>query len=159
MQMRRRRTKNPECSRPRQRGQAMTEFALTVPLLVALLVAIMAMAWMGFTLLSITSGARQGARHMATYYDRPSDPWQFPSADAEITYVITTSMPFLDWRKAEIILWPENVQDRVPGIQVSVEVRYPMSWPTIEIPWIVAEGSFTLLPPINLNAISSMRLD
>ena len=137
----------------------MTEFAFTIPLLVALLVAVIAIAWVGFSLLSITSAARMGARHMSTFYDRPQDPAQFPTADAEITYIVTTTMPFLDWTRAEVTLWPEDVNDRVPGIQLSVEVVYSLNWPTIEIPFVLAEGSFVLLPPINLHAVSSMRLD
>jgi hypothetical protein len=137
----------------------MTEFAFTFPLLVILLVAIIATAWLGFSLVSITSAARMGARHMATFYDVPQDPSKFPTADAEITYIVTSTMPMLDWTRAEVTLRPEDVNDRVPGIQLSVEVVYSVNWPTIQIPYVAAEGALVLLPPINLHAVSRMRLD
>jgi hypothetical protein len=42
---------------------------------------------------------------------------------------------------------------------VSVQVRYPVNNPVIRIPYVIREGSITLLPPIILQATSRMRLD
>lgn len=142
-----------------QEGQAMTEFALSMTLLVALLVGIIALAWVGFCYVSITSAARMGARHMITYPTSPQDPHRFANVDAEITYVVTSSMPMLDWRQATITILPQPPASRLSGSQVSVQIVYPMNTPTIRIPYGLREGYFVLLPPITLNATSRMRLD
>src|SRR5690606_13345115 len=104
------------------------------------------------------SAARMGTRHMVSYPTVPEDPELFATADDEITYIITTAMPFLDWERAEITIFPA-VDARTPGIQMSVQIVYPLDLPTIEIPYIVRPGSLVLLPPITLNAVSTMRLD
>jgi Flp pilus assembly protein TadG len=142
-----------------QNGQGLAEFAMTMPLLIALLVGIMALAWIGFSYVSITSAARMGARHMLTYPIQPEDPAKFADVDAEITYVITSSMALLNWHQATITISPQPPSVRFSGTQVSVQIVYHMNSPTIRIPYVVRPGSFVLLPPITLNAISRMRLD
>lgn len=141
----------------REQGQSLTEFALVMPLLLALLVAIILFAWVGFSYVSITSAARQGARHMMTYPTEPQYPDQFATADQEITWVVTTSMPFLPWQNATITISPP-VADREPPVTAVVHVQYPVSLPTITIPYLFKPGSWVLLPPILLNAESRMSL-
>jgi Flp pilus assembly protein TadG len=141
----------------RERGQSLTEFALTMPLLIALLVAIMLFAWVGFSYVSITSAARQGARHMMSYPTEPKDPDRFATADQEITYMITSGMPFLTWQNATISISPP-VADREPIVTVVVHIQYPVSLPTIRIPYLFRPGEFVLLPPMVLNAESRMKL-
>jgi hypothetical protein len=142
-----------------QKGQGLTEFALVMPLLVALLVMIILLAWVGFSYVSIASAARMGARHMLTYPVDPEDPDRFDDVDAEITYVVTTSMALLDWQSAEIAISPQSPGDRLSGTQVAIEISYPMNPPMIRIPYVVRDGFFFLLPPIVLHARSTMRLD
>ncbi len=152
---------------PEKEGQSLTEFALTMPLLVALLVGITLLAWIGFSYVSITSAARMAARHMVSYPIEAEDPIEFPEVDAEITYVATSTMPFMDWRAAEITILPQppesrlvvNPQDPTQPLYVSVQIRYPVNLPTVRIPYVIREGSFYLLPPITLQATSRMRLD
>ncbi len=141
-----------------QGGQSLAEFALTLPILVALLVAITLLAWVGFCYVSVASAARMGVRHMLTYPWEP-DSDQFADVDAEITYVVTSTMPFLDWRRAQITIEPEPPDERHIGEEMSVQVVYPLNLPTIRVPYIVRDGSFVLLPPITLQATSRMRLD
>jgi len=143
----------------RERGQGLTEFALVMPLLIALLVAIMLFAWIGFSYVSITSAARQGARHMMTYdADHLEHPdWPNWTIDKEIRYVVTDAMPFLDWQSAAITITPP-VEERVPITTVVVHIQYPVSLPTIRIPYFFRPGAFVLLPPIVLNAESRMKL-
>jgi len=141
----------------REQGQSLTEFALVMPLLIALLVAIMLFAWIGFSYVSITSAARQGARHMLTYPLEPEDPERFATIDQEITYIVTEAMPFLDWQNATITISPP-VEDREPITTVVVHIQYPVSLPTIRIPYVVRPGEFMLLPPMVLNAESRMEL-
>jgi len=141
----------------REQGQSLTEFALVMPLLIALLVAIMLFAWIGFSYVSITSAARQGTRHMLTYPLEPQDPDRFATIDQEITYVVTSAMPFMHWQSATITISPP-VADREPITNVVVHIQYPVSLPTIRIPYVVRPGEFVLLPPMVLNAESRMKL-
>lgn len=149
-----------------QGGQSLTEFALTVPLLLALLVGIVLLAWVGFSYVSITSAARMGARHMVSYPVEPENPDRFADADAEITYIVTSSMPYLNWQRAEINIEPEPTSRDVVNPNnpnepnyVSVQVLYPIDLPTIRIPYVLTEGSFVFLRPIAIQATARMRLD
>jgi hypothetical protein len=147
----------------KQRGQSLAEFALTMPLLIILLVGIILLAWVGFAYVSVTSAARMGARHMVSYPIEAEYPAQFANVDDEITHMVTSTMPYLDWRRAEITILPQPPESRLVGwpnpIYVSVQVRYPVNNPVIRIPYVIREGSITLLPPITLQATSRMRLD
>ena len=145
-------------SSPRGRGQSLVEFALVMPLLIGLLVAVMLFAWIGFSYVSITSAARQGTRHMMTYDATHLEfPDRFATIDQEITYVVTDAMPFLAWQAATITIAPA-VADRIPITTVIVHIQYPVSLPTIRIPYVIRPGEFVLLPPIVLNAESRMKL-
>jgi Flp pilus assembly protein TadG len=151
----------------KQQGQSMTEFALTMPLLIGLLVGIILLAWVGFTYVSITSAARMGVRHMVSYPVEPENPGRFADIDSEITYMVTTTMPFLNWREAQITILPQPPADRLvvnpkdpsQPTYMSVQIVYPVHNPTIKIPYIIRDGSFVLLPPISLQATARMRLD
>lgn len=147
----------------KQRGQSLAEFALTMPLLIILLVGIVLLAWVGFAYVSVTSAARMGARHMVSYPIEAENPAQFANVDDEITHVVTSTMPYLDWRRAEVTILPQPPESRLVGwpnpIYVSVQVRYPVNNPVIRIPYVIREGSITLLPPITLQVTSRMRLD
>ena len=142
------------------KGQSLAEFALTMPLLVALLVGIIALAWVGFAYVSISSAARMGARHMIGLNpaEYPEDPNLFATADEEITYVVTSTMLFLNWQQAEIAILPGDTSERVFGADVSVQITYTMDTPDIRIPYIIREGSFVLVPPLVLRASSQMRI-
>ena len=152
-------------SRSGAEGQSLTEFALTMPLLVALLAGIIMLAWIGFSYVSITSAARMGARSMVVYPSPPEgpiDPSRFSTVDEEITHVVTSSMPFLDWRQAEVTIGPEPSQRVVSlaePLYLWIQITYPVNLPTIRIPMIGRGGSMVLLPPIELRATSRMRLD
>jgi hypothetical protein len=131
-----------------------------MPLLVALLVGIILLAYVGFAYVSISSAARMGARHMIGLNpaEYPEDPALFDTADEEITYIVTSTMPYLNWRQAEIAILPVETSDRVFGANVSVVVTYTMDTPDIRIPYVVREGSFLLIPPLTLRASSQMRI-
>lgn len=147
----------------RQAGQSLAEFALTMPLLLILLVGIIILSWVGFAYVSVTSAARMGARHMVSYPIEAANPLQYPNVDDEITHMVTSTMPFLDWTRAEITISPQPPESRLAGgpnpLYVSVQVRYPVNNPVVRIPYVIRDGSITLLPPITLQATSRMRLD
>jgi hypothetical protein len=151
-------------------GQTISEFALTAPLLFALLVGMLLLAWIGFAYVSVNNAARNGARHMLTYPTIPKDTDEFGmDVDAEITYVVTKALPMLNWQRAVVTIlppvadrdppWYNEEGDRRYWTQVSVRVEYPMNLPTIRIPYVIREGSFWLLPPISIAATSRMRLE
>jgi hypothetical protein len=147
----------------REQGQALAEFALTFALLVALLVGIILVAWVGFTYFSLASAARMGARHLMTYPTKPENPGQFANVDTEVRSIVKEAMPYLDGQRAEIIIQPQPPEKRLVGgiapLYISVEIIYPLNNPTISIPYVVRPGSMVLLPPITLQATSRMRLD
>jgi hypothetical protein len=145
---------------PEPKGQSLAEFALTMPLLVALLVGIIALAYVGFIYVSISSAARMGARHMVGLNpaDVPENPEMFSSADEEITWVVTSSMPALNWQQAEISIRPEDTSERVYDANVSVNITYTVDVPEIRIPYVISEGYFVLIPPLVLRASSQMRI-
>ena len=137
-----------------------------MPLLIGLLVGIILLAWVGFTYVSITSAARMGTRHMVSYPVEPENPATFTDIDSEITYVVTSTMPFLNWRAAQITISPPlderlviNPDGSGQPTYMSVQIVYPVNNPTIKIPYIIRDGSFVLLPPISLQATARMRLD
>jgi len=148
--------------RKRERGQSLVEFALVMPILIALLVVIMILALVGFSYVSINSAARMGTRHMYSHPEEPEDPVRFDNVDQEITWVVTTAMPFMDWTRATITILPQPPEDRLtPDFSTILIVRisYPMDLPHVYVPFIVTPGGFDLIPPITLNAESRMPLD
>jgi hypothetical protein len=146
-----------------EQGQALAEFALTFTLLVALLLGIILVAWTGFTYFSIASAARMGARHLMTYPIKPENPGQFADVDTEVKSLVREAMPYLDGQRAEITIQPQPPESRRVGgiapVYISVQIIYPLNNPTIRIPYVVRPGSMVLLPPLTLQATSSMRLD
>jgi hypothetical protein len=153
-----------------QAGQTISEFALTAPLLFALLIGMLLLAWIGFAYVTVNNAARMGARHMLTYPTVPEDTDTFGTdVDAEITHIVTKALPMLNWERASVTIsptvalrdppWYSDEGDRRYWIQVSVRVEYPMNLPTIRIPYVIREGSFFLLPPISIAATSRMRLE
>mgnify|MGYP001824239901 CR=1 FL=1 len=140
-------------------GQSAVEFALVAPLLFALLVGMLLLAWIGFTYVSVSSAARMGVRHLISYPIVPEDTARFGNdADAEITHVITSAMPGLDWARATIVISP-TVTARTSEIPVEVQVSYPLNLPTVRVPYVIREGSFTLIPPLALDAVARMWLE
>ena len=159
MQIARKHKQSPP-SKPEPKGQSLAEFALTMPLLVILLAGIIALAYVGFVYVSISSAARMGVRHMIGLNpsDRPEEPDLFHTADEEITHVVTTSMPALNWRQAEIVILPEDPTERVFDENVAVQITYTVDMPEIRIPYVINGGYFVLTPPIVLRASSQMRI-
>jgi hypothetical protein len=159
MPIQRRPRRNPRLDRD-QKGQSLTEFALTMPILVILLVGIIVLAYIGFAYVSISSAARMGARHMIGLNpsDRPEEPDLFRTADEEITHVVTSSMFLLDWRQAEIVIKPEDTSERVYDEDVSVLITYTMELPEVRVPYIISDGEFAILGPLTLRASSQMRI-
>ena len=56
-----------------EKGQAMVEFALVLPLLLALLCGIIDFGWLYYNQITLNNAAREGARYAVIYYDPVSD--------------------------------------------------------------------------------------
>jgi hypothetical protein len=141
-------------------GQSTVEFAFTIPIFTILLVAMLVVAWMGFIYVSITNGARQGARWMLNYPPRPTEPIDpsYSSVDEEIEDVVKSAMPALDPSATTVHISPPPPDRYFPN-QVEVQVVYLVNLPTIRIPYIFVEGGLTVSQPMQLQATSRMTLE
>ena len=59
----------------RERGQALVEFALVLPVLLVLLCGIIDFGWLYYNQITLNNAAREGARYAAVHYD-PARDWQ-----------------------------------------------------------------------------------
>ena len=59
----------------RERGQALVEFALVLPILLVLLCGIVDFGWLYYNQITLNNAAREGARYAAVHYD-PACDWQ-----------------------------------------------------------------------------------
>ena len=58
-----------------EKGQAMVEFALVLPLLLALLCGIIDFGWLYYHQITLNNAAREGARYAVIHYD-PAEDWK-----------------------------------------------------------------------------------
>ena len=65
-------------------GQSLVEFALVLPLLLALLCAIIDFGWLYYNQITLNNAAREGARYAVIHYD-PSVDWKGQAQDRMIT--------------------------------------------------------------------------
>lgn len=61
--------------RKHESGQALVEFALVLPLLLALLCGIIDFGWLYYNQITLNNAAREGARYAVIHYD-PSTNWK-----------------------------------------------------------------------------------
>ena len=63
-----------------EKGQAMVEFALVLPLLIALLCGIIDFGWLYYNQITLSNAAREGARYAVIHYDPTAD-WKDAAED------------------------------------------------------------------------------
>jgi Flp pilus assembly protein TadG len=63
-----------------EKGQAMVEFALVLPLLIALLCGIIDFGWLYYNQITLSNAAREGARYAVIHYD-PAVDWKGAAED------------------------------------------------------------------------------
>ena len=63
-----------------EKGQAMVEFALVLPLLLALLCGIVDFGWLYYNQITLNNAAREGARYAVIHYD-PAEDWKGDAED------------------------------------------------------------------------------
>ncbi len=122
-----------------ERGQALVEFALVLPLFLLLLFGLIEMSILGYSFISVNNAARTGVRVASVGKD-----------DATIITAITGSM-ILDTATMTIEISPPY-DERLSGQAVTVNISYP-------VPLIVpiVEGIFP--NPFTIEASLSMRLE
>lgn len=67
-----------------EKGQAMVEFALILPLLLTLLCGIIDFGWMYYNQITLNNAAREGARYAVIHYD-PAEEWKDAAENRMIT--------------------------------------------------------------------------
>ncbi len=72
--------------RRRESGQAMVEFALVLPILLAVLCGIIDFGWLYYNQLTLTNAAREGARYAVIHYD-PSVDWKQDAEDRMLSSI------------------------------------------------------------------------
>jgi hypothetical protein len=145
-------------SKTDQEGQGMVELTFTFMLFVTLLGAIAILAWIFFSQASIVHATRQGTRHLMAHPVLPDNKEVFDTADAEATWVVTSSVPLLDWREMDITISPP-LEERLPGTYVAIQIEYDIPLPTIEIPLGFTDDVITVVRPMRLHALSRRSLD
>jgi Flp pilus assembly protein TadG len=139
-------------------GQQMIEFTFTFVMLIVLFMAILILGWLFYSYATITNAARDGSWHLMTHPVLPADQDTFATADAEATWIVTRSMPLLDWGETVVNITPP-VEERVYGAYVMVEVQHTLQMPRIEIPLGFDDTVFELGGPFEISAISRRSLD
>ncbi len=145
-------------TRADETGQQMVEFALTFTIFCALLMALALFGVVFFSYASLTNAAREGSRHLMAHPLLPADPVTFETADEEAIYVVTSSLPLLDWHNMTIQIMPEPAL-RVPGGYVAVQIQYTLQLLDINIPLLGGDSSIHLLGPVTLRTLSRRSLD
>jgi len=124
--------------RRNEKGQSLVEFALVVPLVILILMAIIEFGFMFNAYITISNASREGARLGA-----------LGSNDtAVVTRVVDTSVA-LDPSKISVIITPAN-RSRGDMIRVQVNYNYVLITPII---------SSVLSPFIDLEAETVMRVE
>jgi len=141
-----------------ENGQQMIEFTFTFIILILLFAAMLILGWVFYTYATLTNAAREGSRHLMTHPTIPEDPDRFATSDLETTWIVTNSLPMLDWRPMVVNISPPVAQ-RVPGGYVAVEVVYTLNMPRLEIPLTLGDRVIGLGGPTPLRALSRRSLD
>lgn len=130
-------------------GQAMIEFALTVPIVILLLILVVGLAFMLYSFVTLSSCAREGARLIM---ERPQ------ATQVELAEYTKRGAGILD-RDLMTVTTSPAPEARNPGANVTVAVSYPFQIVDVTVPYILAPGDFRIFPTIWLNAVSTMNLD
>jgi len=130
-------------------GQAMAEFAFTVPLIVILVVSVVGFSFLLYFFVTLNSCAREGARYVIGH------PY---ATDTEIATYVKGRAGILNQNSITVTVSPVPAA-RQPGVNVTVSLTYPFQIVNLRIPYIISPGAFTIFPPITLNAVSSMNMD
>lgn len=123
-----------------ERGQAIVEMALILPLFLLLILGIVEMGRIGYAYITVNNAARAGARVASV-----------GGTDQEITTAVQNAAPSLDTTDIHIDIQPAQDQ-RISGDSVTVDVSYP-----VQLIMPLLEG---VIPnPVNVEAKLEMRAE
>jgi hypothetical protein len=132
-----------------ERGQSMIEFALTIPIIIITLIAVVGFGWIFYNYVSLNSAVREGAHFVIT------DP---NVTDEEVVARVQEAAWPLNPAQISVTVQPSKGA-RKGGDLIIVSGTYTINLPTITLPYIITEGSVTLFPPLELQAQARMRID
>jgi hypothetical protein len=131
-----------------QAGQALVEFAFTVPIIVLLLVAVVGFAFFLYFFVTLNSCAREGARYTIGHPQAPN---------SEVSDYVKNGAGILN--KNLMAVDVTAPADRSREAQITVRVSYPFQIMNLTIPYVIAPGSVTLFPPYTFVVVSTMNMD
>ena len=123
-----------------ERGQALVEMALVIPLFFLLLFGVIEMGRVGFAYVTVSNASRAGVRMATT-----------GGTDQDIQTVVSQAAPTLDQTELTTIITPTQAY-RQSGQSVQVQVTYPVH---LIIPLI----SNILPNPFIVSSTLSMRIE
>lgn len=124
--------------RKSEKGQAMVEFALVLPILLLLLCGIIDFGWLYFNQLLLNNAAREGARYAAIHYSTYDTDW------------IT---------EAEQIMRSSTVGGETPTVQVVSVTPDVKATATADVPILTGFTSFILGESKTLSASCTMKIE
>ncbi|NPV07432.1 MAG: pilus assembly protein [Anaerolineae bacterium] len=133
----------------REDGQEAVEFALSVPLLMALIVGFLYMGLILYSQVTLTNAARVGTSYLVR------EPL---ASDDEVENVIRARLGILDQTAVTIEISPPR-DERVPYVQVDVSLRYNAPVPTISFPNFGGGSPIAVVRPLQLRADSTLNVE
>ena len=124
--------------RKSEKGQAMVEFALLLPVLLLLLCAIIDFGWLYFNQLLLNNAAREGARYAAIHYSTADELWR---------------------QEAEQIMLDCTVSGETPTVQVVSVTPDVTATAQADVPVLTGFTSIFLGPSKTLTATCTMKIE
>lgn len=160
----------------RENGQALVEFALTIPLILILLIGLAAVAYVLFSWITLYHAANEGLSY--TLRNPISGNTQSEREQEVVTAVEESVTPNLyslfaegtvacsedkvtgyDWYCTYSETPATTVNISIPSDQVAVTVRYEVPLPRVSIPLIVSDDVFTVMAPFHVRATGAGYYD
>ncbi|MDD3927526.1 MAG: TadE/TadG family type IV pilus assembly protein [bacterium] len=124
-----------------RKGQAMTELAFVIPILLLLIMGIIQFGLVLKSYIAVANGTRLGARTAAV-----------GKTNAQITSKVLSALPTLDADRITVNITPSNEASRTVGTDVTVSVAYSEN--------IIVPMMNLLVPdPMPMQAQSIMRME
>lgn len=132
-----------------QDGQAMVEFALTVPLFIAIFLGFILFAMIFYSYLTVTLASREGASSLVR------DPKQTVT---DIQNRVRSTSISLDPNALSIKVEPSSTADWLPGVKINVTAVYTVPIPSISIPNLKGPA-YKFFGPLPVTSTSVMTIE
>lgn len=132
-----------------QEGQAMVEFALTIPLFIAIFMGFILFSMLFYSYLTVTLASREGAGALVR------DPKQ---TVAQIQARVRSTSISLDPAGLTVTVEPANTADWLPGVKINVTAVYMVPLPIISIPNLRGPAT-RIFGPIPVTSTSVMTIE